>query len=345
MTAKTIAFVSTAHIHFAGFADAIAAPGSGMQIGPVWDEDPARGQRNAERFGAEWVPDFAALISRPDIDGFILCAPNNQRLAILEPLVAAGRPIMCEKPIGLGAAETRTVCALVERQGAVMTTGYFRQASGAFRAARESLQRGDIGRVTHARVRIAHNGAYRRIFDDPDVAWMTDDAQTGGGGAFDLGVHAMHLLAWFFGQATRVWASIGNRSGIYPQTDDHGVFQVEFVNSVAASAEAGWVNFGGADALEVFGDGGSINVVDRRDGSQIDVMLQAPVSPPFRVEVPADGPRGPARLLAAIRGQITPEERAEELLAAARASAMIEAAYVAQRSGAWQSVTPISGNE
>lgn len=336
---KSLGFVSTAHIHFHNFADEIAASGGASGIGAIWDDDPDRGRRNAARYDTEFVPELAALAARPELDGFVVCAPNNQRLALLEALAAAGKPVMCEKPLALTAAEARGMRALVRDHALTLTTGYFRQAYGVYRAAFEQLRQGALGTVTHARFRNAHDGAYRRIFDDPDVAWMRDGALAGGGGALDMGAHAFHLLAWLFGPAEAVWAMISNRSGVYPEVDDFGTGHIRFGSGVLASFEAGWINIDGPGELAVFGSAGSLHAADLYD--RTDVHIIDADKQRRTVAGEASGPRGVGRLLAAMDGRIEGQELAEELDAAANAAAMMEAAYRSNETGTWQPVEAI----
>lgn len=335
----SLGFVSTAHIHFRGFAESIAAGGTGNRIGAIWDDDVERGRRNAARYGAEFVADLGELVARPDLDGFVVCAPNDQRLTLLEPLAAAGKPVMCEKPLALTAAEARAIRDLVRSRHMILTTGFFRQSFGVFRAAIETLKSGALGTVTHARFRNAHDGAYRRIFDDPDVAWMKDPVIAGGGGALDMGAHALHLLAWMFGPADSVWATISNRAGIYPEVDDFGIFQIRFRGGVLATAEAGWIDIDEPGALTIHGSAGSLHAADAYD--RVDAFIIGPDKQRRAVDGKPSGPRAVGRLLAAMDAQISEEELTQELDAAANAAAMMEAAYRSNGTGTWQPVEPI----
>ena len=335
----TLGFVSTAHIHFKGFADDIVSSGGANRIGAIWDDDEERGRRNAARYGTDFVADLAEMAARPDLDGFVVCAPNNQRLALLEPLAAAAKPVMCEKPLALTAEEARAVCEFVQAERITLTTGFFRHAYGVYRAAIELVEQGKLGRITHARFRNAHDGAYRRIFDDPDVAWMRDPAIAGGGGALDMGAHALHLLAWIFGRAEEIFATISNRSGVYPEVDDFGVIHIRFGNGVLATAEAGWITIDEPGELAIYGNAGSLHAADIHD--RADACIIGAGKERQAVNGPVSGPKGVGRLLAAMAGHIPQAELAQELDAAANAAAMMEAAYRSNRTGMWQAVEKI----
>ncbi len=333
---KTLGFVSTAHIHFKSFADEISSSGGATRIGAIWDDDEDRGRRNAMRCNAEFVPDLADLTVREGLDGFVICAPNNQRLTLFEQLAAAGKPMMCEKPLALTAAEAREIRSLVAERDLVVTTGFFRKSYGVYRLAADLLRQDAVGRITHAAFRNAHDGAYRRIFDDPDVAWMADPRTAGGGGVLDMGAHAMHLLAWLFGPAEDVQATIENLAGIYPEVDDFGIIHLHFASGLFATVEAGWINIDDPGALAVYGNAGSFHATDRYDS--VDAHFLGADKRRRSLAVPPSGPKGVSRLLAAMDGRISREELALELAAAADAAAMMEAAYRSNAAAAWQKV-------
>ena len=333
---KTLGFVSTAHIHFKSFADEISSSGGTARIGAIWDDNADRGRRNGAHCGADFVPDLAELAARDDLDAFVICAPNNQRLTLFEQLAAAGKPIMCEKPLALTATEAQDIRSFVADRNLLVTTGFFRKAYGVYRLADDLLRQKAVGRVTHAAFRNAHDGAYRRIFDDPDVAWMADPCLAGGGGVLDMGAHAMHLLAWLFGPAAETRATILNLADIYPEVDDFGIIHLRFASGLFATVEAGWINIDDPGALAVFGDAGSFHATDKYDS--VDAHILGADKQRRRVAVPRSGPKGVGRLLAAMDGKIPKEELAQELEAAANAAAMMEAAYRSNETGAWQAV-------
>ena len=336
---KSIGFASTAHIHFKGFADEIAASGGDAQIGAIWDDDEERGRRRAAECGAEFVPRLDDLAARDDLDGFVICATNRQRLELFRTLAPAGKPIMCEKPLALAGSEAREIRSLVAESDLLVTTGFFRHAYGVYHSVADQLRQGALGNVTHARFRNAHDGAYRRIFNDPDVAWMADPAAAGGGGALDMGAHALDLLAWLFGPADQVWATISNRSGVYPRVDDHGIFHLRFRSGALAMAEAGWINIDGPGGLEIFGDAGSLHASDLY--AEAEAYIVGPKKERQPVAIGPDRPKGVSRLLAAMDGVIAANELADELDAAAHAVAIMEAAYRSNTTGTWEKVDPL----
>ena len=77
-----------------------------------------------------------------------------------------------------------------------------------------------------------------------------------------MGAHALHLLAWLFGAADQVWATISNRAGIYSRVDDFGIFHIRFSSGLLATAEAGWIDIDEPGKLEIFGDSGSLHAGD-----------------------------------------------------------------------------------
>ena len=145
----------------------------------------------------------------------------------------------------------------------------------------------------------------------------------------DMGAHAVHLLASLFGDADKVWAHIANHAGVYPAVDDFGIAHVVFSSGVQACIEAAWIHQGGPDGLEVHGSDGAI--WKTADG----YVLGKPGQQPVPVEALAEQPTRVDRLVAAIRGELSEAELAEDLAACIAAVRITVAAYRASERGSW----------
>src|SRR6185437_11285021 len=70
-----LGLLSFAHHHQYGYADgAIALPD--VEIAAIWDDDRARGQAAAERYGCEFEPEIARFLARDDMDGVSVATEN-----------------------------------------------------------------------------------------------------------------------------------------------------------------------------------------------------------------------------------------------------------------------------
>src|SRR5690242_2405799 len=59
--------------------------------------------------------DVTAMLNAGNLDGVLIAAPTPNHLSLIETIAAAGLPILCEKPCGLTADQTRAAAAVAER--------------------------------------------------------------------------------------------------------------------------------------------------------------------------------------------------------------------------------------
>ncbi len=176
-----LAIVSTAHIHSKSFIKSIGELTSPRRPHVIWDDVAERGQRYAQEAGCPFSEDLKAVVSDPDVDGFVVCAENTRHLALLKKVLPAGKPVLCEKPLATTVADARAIARLVTKHKTTLISGYFQPFFPANRGVMKLLAKRALGKVTHANFRNAHNAAYGRWFDSPDLAWFAEPELSGGG--------------------------------------------------------------------------------------------------------------------------------------------------------------------
>ena len=150
--------------------------------------------RSAERgdaFRARWdVPhattSMIEAVEHPDVDAVIVGLPNHMHAEAIAAAVAAGKPVLCTKPLARSAAEAAEILALVESAG--VFGGYLEDLAYTPKTlkALASVRAGAIGDVMWVRSRETHPG--------PHSAWFWDAAQAGGGCIVDLGCHCIEII-------------------------------------------------------------------------------------------------------------------------------------------------------
>jgi predicted dehydrogenase len=175
-----------------------------------------------------------------------------------EPTIAAvraGKHVVCEKPLGLTAAESYEMWREAERAGVRHLCGFNYRFVPAVRLARELLEAGELGEVVHFRARYLQSGGWEA---DPEL-WRFDRAQAGTGALGDLGAHVIDLARYLVGEIASVSARVRT---IVPgrEVDDHFVATVEFESGVVGTLEASRLARGHANsnAFEVNGSQGSL---------------------------------------------------------------------------------------
>lgn len=332
-----IAILSTAHIHTKSFLENLTKATDGRCAYRIWDDVPARGKKYAETFGSTFESKLDAVIKDPAVDGFLICAENTRHLPLLKKVLPLGKPVFCEKPLVTTVPELKQVQKLLAANPkTALFCGYFQPFGGQMRAIKQMIQDGALGKITHVRFRNAHHAAYGKWFDNPDLAWFVQPKLSGGGALMDMGAHAVHLLSHLCGPATKAWGVVKNRSGIYGKVDDHGISQIEFANGVLGTVEAAWIHQGGPGGLEVQGSNGAVwqeggTYVWGKPGQKAEQVVALP-----------DAPTRVDRLIAAIRGELSAAELAEDVVACQQAVAVMAATYKAGSTGKWQPVAKVA---
>jgi predicted dehydrogenase len=156
-----------------------------------------------QRFGFErWTADWRTVISDPEVAVVNVAAPNSMHLEIVRAAAAAGKHIMCEKPVGRDPAET-VACAAAARAAGVLTfVGYNYRWAPLVQHARHLIDAGRLGDITHYHGRFLNGYA-----GDPNafLSWRFDGDQ-GLGALGDLMVHAIDMAHMLAGPIARVTA-------------------------------------------------------------------------------------------------------------------------------------------
>jgi predicted dehydrogenase len=301
-----------------------------LQAGPsrnrvavVCARTPASAAAVAGRYGVpSWTTDLSAAVADPAVEVVVVALPNALHEPAVALAVAAGRAVLCTKPLGRTAEEARRMCELVERSG--VFAGYLEDLCFLPRTTAAVLRSrsGDVGDVVTARYRLAHSGPHSPWFADPVVA--------GGGVLLDLGSHAVEVLRLHVGKADPpVAAWCETRRVRATRVEDAAVGVVRFASGAVGQLDVSWLSAGGLDLVEeVHGTSGSLRV----DHMQLAAAADRP-------EPAAGLGVGPmlAELLGAEDAGRPPSETFRDGLVV---NQVLDACYRSARSGAWEVVPP-----
>ena len=118
------------------------------------DADPGRAREVAEKSGAQFhSANNIDVIAHPDVDAVIVSSSEH---AHIEPVLAAlrlGKPVLCEKPIGLNLADADTVLDAIAKYNGNVRYGYSRRFKHRYLTVKEQVAQGKLGQITggHAR--------------------------------------------------------------------------------------------------------------------------------------------------------------------------------------------------
>ncbi|MDZ7371674.1 MAG: Gfo/Idh/MocA family oxidoreductase [candidate division KSB1 bacterium] len=218
----------------------------------------SRSSERAKQFAGEWgIPkystDLKKVIEDPETDAVVIGLPNHLHLPCVEMAVAAGKAILCTKPLGRNAAEAKKMLDLVEKAG--VFAAYLEDLVYTPKTLKslESVRRGALGKVLWVRSRETHPG--------PHSAWFWDIEQAGGGALIDMGCHCAEIIRAFVGKEIKPVEAVCWADTLVHNipAEDHAVALIRFQNGAVGQIEVSWAFRGGMDLRdEVAGTEGTI---------------------------------------------------------------------------------------
>jgi len=177
-----------------------------LQYRPVLKAVCARDAAKAKAFADQWgyesiETDWRKLLGRKDIDAVDICVPNNLHCEIAVAAAAAGKMILCEKPLALNAAEGRKMVAAVETAKVANTVWYNYRRIPAVTLAKKLIDEGKLGKIFHYRAKFLQDWTI-----SPDLPqggaglWRLDAAAAGSGVSGDLLAHCIDTAIWLNGR-------------------------------------------------------------------------------------------------------------------------------------------------
>ena len=156
--------------------------------------DPLRAERFAAANGiAHVAPDYDALIARDDVDLVYIALPNSLHAPWSIAALKAGKPVLCEKPFALDAAEARRMVAAGEVAGRPLIEAYHHRFHRVMLRAAEIVRSGELGRLIHAEGIFEITTPYTPL----QPRWH---AELGGGALMDLGCYPLYALRMLLGE-------------------------------------------------------------------------------------------------------------------------------------------------
>jgi len=216
----------------------------------VCGRDKANAEAHASRWGFSSVEtDWRKLIERDDIDLIDIAAPNDMHKDIAIAAAQAGKMIMCEKPLGRNAEESKEMVAAVEKAGVTNMVWYNYRRIPAVTLAKQIIDEGKLGKIFHYRAKFLQDWT---IADDLPQGgaglWRLDADVAGSGVTGDLLAHCIDTAMWLNGPIDnvsgmtetfikeRVHTLTGNVEPV--GIDDASLFLARFQNGSLATFEA-----------------------------------------------------------------------------------------------------------
>lgn len=165
-------------------------------------------QQFADNWGYESIEtDWKKLIARDDIDAVDICVPNNLHKEIAIAAAAAGKMILCEKPIAMDVAQGTEMCEAVEKAGVANMVWYNYRRVPAVTHAKNIIDSGKLGKIFHYRANFLQDWTISEDLPQGGAAlWRLDAAAAGSGVTGDLLAHCIDTAIWLNGAVDNVSA-------------------------------------------------------------------------------------------------------------------------------------------
>jgi predicted dehydrogenase len=142
------------------------------------------------------------LCRSPEVDAVLVTTPNACHLADALLALRCGKPVLCEKPMGVHASECRQMVEAARTAGLLLGVAQVFRFEESTARLRERVAAGEIGKIVFARSEFSFPGGTGHA-----RAWLQDSAIAGGGPIADVGVHCVDALRYILqDEAVRVSA-------------------------------------------------------------------------------------------------------------------------------------------
>ena len=201
---------------------------------------------------------FAAIGANSEVEAVYIILPTGLHAEWAERAFAAGKHVMCEKPMALSAAECERMIAASERAGKRLMIGYRCHFEPYNRAAMELTRTRALGDLRL--IRTEHS--YRLGPATPATNWRVARAQTGGGPLEDYGIYGLQAALYLSGEMPdRLSASAFRPDGDprFSEVFAHVAVQMHFPSGAVAQVVTSY-DSAGINMVEARGTHGALRM-------------------------------------------------------------------------------------
>lgn len=248
----------------------VAIIGAGLQCrrrAPVVKDDPSstlkviaslhpeHAQAMARGMGCEWSADWREAVNRSDVDTVVVCTPPHVHAEISMAALAAGKHVLCEKPMTRTVAEAEALVRAVARYGRVFKCGFNHRHHPAIQQAHAYVTSREFGKPLFARCRygICGRPGYEK-------EWRADPVQAAGGQFIEQGTHGLDLFRWFLGPLVEAVGMTSRQYFTQQTLDEGGMAVFRSAGGATASLHTSLTQWRNLFSFEVYGENGYIEV-------------------------------------------------------------------------------------
>ncbi|OYW62565.1 MAG: fructose reductase [Rhodobacterales bacterium 12-65-15] len=241
-----------------------ALRGAGQDVAVVQSSTPDRAKGFA---AAHDIPGFGTdlglILADAGIGAVYISSTNEKHHAQAMAAIAAGKHVLCEKPLAMTVGQAAEMVAAAKARGVIFATNHHLRCSGSHRTIRDLIAAGRIGRVLSLRIfHAVHLPAHLR-------GWRIDDPAAGGGVIPDITVHDADVARFLLGEDPVSVVAGMAASGLGQGVEDSAMSVWAMPSGAMVLAHESFTHPFAGSGLEVHGTEGSIFATG--------VMTQQPV--------------------------------------------------------------------
>ncbi len=222
----------------------------------LWRRDPAKAAADAQRFAIPRV--FASaeeLCASPNIDAVFVVSPDGLHHEHVLLALAAGKHVLCEKPLAMNAAEAEAMQAAAEKAGVLFGVAQNMRYNLSVDLMRRWVAEGQLGSPKLVHAQFCYDTA-----KSPRV-WINDPSLALGGPIGDVGIHCIDALCYVLGDTVAAVQTLAHRDSRSGEVESHAVLALEFASgamgTVTLTTRAAYRSL-----LEITGERGSLSCED-----------------------------------------------------------------------------------
>ena len=221
-----------------------------VKVTAIASRDKSKAEGAAGQWGIEKAyGSYEELLKDPNIDAIYNPLPNHLHLEWIKKAADAGKPMLCEKPLGLNASEVQEAIDYTEKKGVPLMEAFMYRYHPQWTRAKELASCGEIGGVNAVQAHFFYNNA--------DPSNIRNRLDAGGGALLDIGCYAVSSARFLFGEEPVRAMSLIDRSPEFG-TDilASGVLQFPSGHSTFTVGTQTY----GRQAVHIFGSGGAVTI-------------------------------------------------------------------------------------
>jgi predicted dehydrogenase len=194
--------------------------------------NPATKQEVARRHGLVLSPTLAAMLGDPAVQAVVLATPHSLHRAEIEAVAAAGKPVFCEKPLTLTAADAVAAVGAARAAGTLLAVGHNRRFLPALAEMKRLAAAGELGELLHVEGHFSNENSSANF-----APWRHDDEESPAGGMTGTGIHVLDAFVSLVGPVRSVHAQLVSRKPAPGPIDTLSVL-LRFANDVTGTLSA-----------------------------------------------------------------------------------------------------------